>query len=93
MSYLKIKLFKPFGPSVAKVTIPENIINELNKYTDQVIKDSDKLKDLNYGNKLVGNVKQEFKMEINILWIKSGWCEFLAKGVKSWIQESHQKEL
>ena len=89
MSYLDLKLFKPFGPSVAKVTIPENIINELNKYTDQVIKDSDKSKDLNYGNKLVGNVQQEFKMEKEFM-IKSGWGEFLAKGVKSWIQESNK---
>ena len=89
MSYLDLKLFKPFGPSIAKVTIPENIINELNKYTDQVVKDSDKSKDLNYGNKLVGNVQQEFKMEKEFM-IKSGWGEFLAKGVKSWIQESNK---
>ena len=89
MTYLDLKLFKPFGPSVAKVTMPENIINELNKYTDQVIKDSDKSKDLNYGNKLVGNVQQEFKMEKEFM-IKSGWGEFLAKGVKSWIQESNK---
>ena len=89
MSYLDLKLFKPFGPSVAKVTIPENIVNELNKYTDQVIKDSDKLKDLNYENKLVGHVQQEFKMEKEFM-IKSGWGEFLAKGVKSWIQESNK---
>ena len=92
MSYLDLKLFKPFGPSVAKVTIPKNIISELNKYTDQVIKDSDKLKDLNYGNKLVGNVKQEFKMEKEFM-IKSGWGEFLAEGVKSWIQESHKRTI
>ena len=90
MSYLDLKLFKPFGPSVAKVTIPENIVNELNKYTDQVIKDSDKSKDLNYGNKLVGHVKQEFKMEKEFM-VKSGWFKFLANGVKNWIQESHNK--
>ena len=92
MSYLDLKLFKPFGPSVAKVTIPENIINELNKYTDQVIKDSDKLKDLNYGNKLVGHVQQEFKMEKEFM-VKSGWAEFLANGVKNWIQESHKRTI
>ena len=40
---LDMKLFKPFGPSIAKVTIPEAIINELNKYTDEIVKDSDKL--------------------------------------------------
>ena len=92
MSDLDLKLFKPFGPSIAKVTIPENIINELNKYTDQVIKDSDKSKDLNYGNKLVGHVKQEFTLEKEFM-IKSGWGEFLAKGVKSWIQESHKRTM
>ena len=92
MTYLDLKLFKPFGPSVAKVTIPENIIDELNKYTDQVIKNSDKLKDLNHGNKLVGNVQQEFRLEKEFME-KSGWGEFLANGVKSWIQESHKKTI
>ena len=43
MNKKPIEVFKPFGPSVAKVTIPKNIISELNKYTDQVIKDADKL--------------------------------------------------
>ena len=92
MSYLDLKLFKPFGPSVAKVTIPENIIDELNKYTDQVIKNSDKLKNLNHGNKLVGNVQQEFRMEKEFME-KIGWGNFLANGVKSWIQESHKKTI
>jgi len=92
MSYLDLKLFKPFGPSVAKVTIPKNVIDELNKYTDQVIKNSDKLKDLNHGNKLVGNVQQEFRLEKEFME-KSGWGDFLANGVKSWIEESHKKSI
>ncbi len=92
MSYLDLKVFKPFGPSIAKVSIPENIINELNKYTDQIIKDSDKLKDLNHGKELVGNVQQEFKLGKEFM-SKIGWGEFLAKGVKSWIEESHKKTI
>jgi len=92
MTYLDLKLFKPFGPSVAKVTIPENIINELNKYTDEVIKNSDKLKNLNHGDKLIGNVQQEFKLEKEFME-KSGWGDFLANGVKSWIEESHKKSI
>ena len=92
MSYLDLKVFKPFGPSIAKVSMPENIINELNKYTDQIIKDSDKLKDLNYGKELVGNVQQEFKLGKEFM-NKIGWGEFLAKGAKSWIEESHKKTI
>ena len=92
MSYLDLKLFKPFGPSVAKVTIPENIINELNKYTDQIIKDSDKLKDLNHGKELVGNVQQEFLLDKEFI-VLSGWESFLKENAEKWIFESTQKKI
>ena len=32
-----MKLIRPFGPIVAKVTIPKNIIDSLNKYVDEII--------------------------------------------------------
>ena len=39
MSESKIQVFKPFGPSIAKVTIPEDIIKKLNEYVDKTIAD------------------------------------------------------
>tara|TARA_X000001036_G_scaffold192658_1_gene181686 strand:- start:380 stop:1009 length:630 start_codon:yes stop_codon:yes gene_type:complete len=92
MSYLDLETFKPFGPSIAKVTIPKNIVDQLNEHTEQIIKDSEKSKDLNFGNNLVGNVQQEFKLEKEFM-NKIGWGEFLANGVKSWIEKSNKKTI
>ena len=33
----QIEILRPFGPSIAKVKIPENLLNDLNKYVDEVI--------------------------------------------------------
>ena len=51
---MKLEVLKPFGPSIVKLEIPEDIIIKMNEYTEDVIKDDNKLKDLNHGNKLVG---------------------------------------
>ena len=51
---------KPIGDVLAKVKIPDNLVKELNDYTDDIIKNKQKEKDLDWGKNLVGNVKQEF---------------------------------
>tara|TARA_B100001109_G_C18722970_1_gene408189 strand:- start:107 stop:751 length:645 start_codon:yes stop_codon:yes gene_type:complete len=88
----QLKIFRPFGPSVAKVTIPENLINNLNNYVDQTIKDEEKIDDLNVGNKLAGNVKQEFKLEPKFVE-KSGLLNFLGVSVTRWILMSERKKI
>ena len=42
---MKLEILKPFGPSIAKVKIPEEIIKEMNNYADGIIQDEKKLKD------------------------------------------------
>ena len=61
----KIEVLKPFGPSVAKTIIPEDILNKLNEYVEEIIKDENKKKSQNHGDKLAGNVTQEFVIEKN----------------------------
>ena len=34
-----IEILQPFGPSIAKVTIPDEMIKLMNNYIDEVIKD------------------------------------------------------
>ena len=88
----QLKIFRPFGPSVAKVTIPENLINNLNNYVDQTIKDEEKIDDLNVGSKLAGNVKQEFKLEPKFVE-NSGLLNFLGESVTRWILMSERKKI
>jgi hypothetical protein len=83
---MKLNVIKPFGPSILLSKIPEKIVNDLNNYVDEIIGDKKKLDELDYGNKLAGNVTQEFRLEKN--FIKNiGWLDFLGKCVYAWVEK------
>jgi len=85
-------ILRPFGPAIAKVTIPIEIVNLLNEHIDKTIKDGEKIKELNYGHQLAGNVKQELILEKEII-TQSGWGNFLSQSISWWIQNSLQKKI
>ena len=85
---MSIEIIKPFGPSIAKITIPSEIISGMNKYVEEVIEDEKRSKDLNYGNQLAGNVQQEFLLDIEFMK-KINWGEFLGKACQEWISKEH----
>ena len=87
-----MQLIKPFGPTVAKVIMPKNIIDSLNKYVDEIINNESKSKELDYGKMLAGNVKQEFLLEREIS-VFSGWEGFLKENVEEWIFKSLNKKI
>ena len=41
-----LEVLRPFGPTIAKVKIPDNLVKELNDYTDDIINNEQKKKDL-----------------------------------------------
>jgi hypothetical protein len=86
------EIFKSFGPSILKVKIPENIINNLNNYVDQTISDDKKIEKQNLGEGLVGDVTQEFSLEQDIME-KTGWGNFLASCVSNWINMEMKKKI
>mgnify|MGYP001193817699 FL=1 len=81
----EIKIVKPFGPSVVIAKIPNNTIEILNKYIDDIVADKKKSAELDHGNELVGDVTQEFKLEKEIIE-KSGWEKFLFDCVSQWME-------
>ena len=85
MDKVNIELIKIFGPSVLKVSIPETIVNNLNNYIDEIIDDNEKSKKLDMGERLVGDVTQEFEIEQKIMQ-ESGWGQFLSNCVSKWIE-------
>ena len=92
MSGDKISILRPFGPSIAKVQLPENMIKSLNDYVEKVITDENKSKELDNGKNLAGNVKQEFILEKEILE-SSGFSIFLKQAVSKWIEASDRKKI
>ena len=85
MEKINIDLIKIFGPSILKVSIPKPIIDNLNNYIDKIILDKKKSKELDIGERLVGDVTQEFELEQKIMQ-ESGWGQFLSNCVSKWIE-------
>ena len=59
----EIVVVKQFGPSIGKTKIPTDIIEYLNNYIDKIIENKKKSNELDHGNKLAGDVTQEFALE------------------------------
>ena len=55
----KINIIRPFGPAIGSTTIPKILIDKINNFVDEVIKDEKKSKELDHGQKLAGQVTQE----------------------------------
>ena len=89
---IDFKFTRPFGPMIAKVNIPIEIINKLNAYVDEIIIDKNKMQKLNYGSKLAGNVQQEFKLEKDFIQ-NSGWGNFLTSCTNVWLNKALNKEI
>ena len=86
------KVIKPFGPSIARVKMSKELIDQLNNYVDKIIIDETKSENLNHGDKLAGNVTQEFRLEDDFI-NSSGFGEFLFASITNWIKFSENKEI
>ena len=87
-----IQILRPFGPSIVKLSIPNDLVKKLNDYTDRIILDEEKITKLDFSNQLAGKVKQEFLLE-NDFMQEIKWGEFLANAIKVWLQDDSNKEL
>ena len=89
---MSIELIRPFGPAIAKIKIPKDMITSLNDYVDKLIIDTKKAKELSAGANLAGDVTQEFKLEKEFSQ-ESGWLNLISKGTFQWIQMSCKKNI
>ena len=85
---MSFEILKPFGPSIAKVVMPKQIINEMNQYVDDLSNDKVKMDKLDHGQYLAGNVRNEFRLDIDFMK-KIKWAEFLAKSCEKWLMDGH----
>ena len=89
---IKYQNLRVLGPAILKVKIPDEILNKLNDYIDKIINDESKLKKLNYGEALVGDVTQEFLLEVELVK-SSGWLEFLGNSCKIYAELNEGKKI
>jgi|TARA_B110000027_G_scaffold109312_1_gene116730 hypothetical protein len=86
------QILKPFGPSIIKIKIPQDTIDQINLFVDEIVNNKDKLEKFNEGSKLAGNVYQEFLMDIDFMK-KIKWGEFLGQASNHWIWEEKKSQL
>jgi hypothetical protein len=79
-----LELVRPFGPTIAKVKMPQNLIDKLNIYVDKIIGDDETVHSLNFGQELAGNVKQELIIDKKFEYQKY-FYKFLNEVVSAYI--------
>ena len=79
-----MKVLSPFGPKIAIIKIPKNIVNKINQEVDKILGDKKKLKKSDYSKKLVGQVKQEIKLDNK--FVKNNILKFIAINIKKYIK-------
>ncbi len=89
---MSIQLIRAFGPTIAKIKIPNEMVIALNDYVDGLIIDKKKSKELSAGANLAGDVTQEFKLEKEFSQ-RVGWLDLISKGVFQWIQMSTNQSI
>ena len=64
---VQAQIHAPFGPMLIEFTMPQPYVDMFNKYADGITKSKKKSKQLDHSDELIGNVKQEHKIEEH-LW-------------------------
>ena len=47
---IPVKLFRPFGPPIMEIDMPEDVIKNVNDYVEKTTQDKKKIKELDAGN-------------------------------------------
>ena len=85
-----MKVLSPFGPKIAIVKIPLNLVKKINDEVESIIKDKKKLKSNDYSKKLVGQVEQE--IELKNKFIKKNLKSFISKSVNQYLKKNLNKK-
>ena len=86
-----VNVLAPFGPRIAKLKIPKNLINKINKEIDKIVDNQNLSKRFDYSKELVGQVSQELKLPK--VFINKYLKNFLHKATKSYIEKSTNKKI
>tara|TARA_B110000196_G_C21003503_1_gene594158 strand:+ start:261 stop:878 length:618 start_codon:yes stop_codon:yes gene_type:complete len=85
----KIIVLSPFGPRIASLKIPKNIIKKINIEVDRIIISKKDLKKSDYSKKLVGQVYQE--IQLSKRFINKTIKSFINKNVSAYLKKTKNK--
>ena len=85
-----MKVLSPFGPKIAIIKIPKSIVNKINREVDKILDSKKRLRKSDYSNKLVGQVKQEIRLDSK--FIQKNLLKFIGTNVKKYIKKCTRKD-
>ena len=85
-----MKILSPFGPKIAVIKIPLNLVKKINEEVENIIKDKKKSKLNDYSKKLVGQVEQE--IELKNKFIKKNLKNFISKSINQYLKKNLNKK-
>ena len=77
-----LQTYFPFGPPIGHAELPKEMIKDLNKGCDDIIKDEKLVKSEDWSPALVGQVEQELKIPVPIL---DKWGRWFTEQIKAYI--------
>jgi hypothetical protein len=89
---LSISMVKPFGPSIIKLKLPEGMLKQMNEYVDDILKDAARLRELDHGSQLAGNVSQELLLEAEFMR-RINWVSFIGTACNEWLKRTNGRQL
>jgi len=85
-----MKIISPFGPKIAKLKIPNQILKKINSEVDDILNSKFKTRKNDYSKKVVGQVYQEIKLSKN--FINRVMKSFLDKNISYYLKKSINKK-
>ena len=82
----RLKVYKPFGPSIGMCKLPMELVEDFNKDCDSIL-NTNKIKERDWSDNLVGNVKQELLITPKTF---TKWAGFFETIVSDFIK-SHEE--
>ena len=77
-----MKTYFPYGPPIGYAKLPDELVNDLNKGCDDIVKDKELSKSSDHTQSLVGQVEQELLIPADII---NKWGKWLGTQVRAYV--------
>ena len=77
-----LKTYFPYGPGIGHAKLPNELVSDLNKDCDNIVKDKELSKTQDFSQNLVGEVEQELLLSTDVM---NKWGNWFGKQVREYV--------
>ena len=77
-----LKTYFPYGPGIGHAKLPNELVSDLNKDCDNIVKDKELSKTQDFSQNLVGEVEQELLLSTDVM---NKWGNWFGKQVRAYV--------